>query len=276
MNFRTTRVGDIDISYELVDYTPPWHRGPVDTVLLHHGYARNMLFWQPLVPLLAGHFRVLRFDARGCGDTTQTPPGPSYAFGQFVNDALGLMDKLDIERVHWVGESSGGIVGLSAALAHPARLRTLAVCDTPFKRPDAIAATYTVGESDRAAAFVKYGVGGWCRKTLSYRLDTSHASPELCDWYVGQMDRIPKDIAVALERMIGQGNLWPRLPEITVPTLILAGEHSPIATGPMMTEMQQRMPVAQWVPIKGYGHGVNLLAPEQCAQEIRRFIAAQS
>jgi 3-oxoadipate enol-lactonase len=102
MSLQSARVGDIDIRYELVDYTLPWRKDPPDTVLLHHGYARNMLFWQPLVPLLAGHHRVLRFDARGCGDTTRSPPeGAAYSFEQFVTDAIGLMDLLGIERVHW-------------------------------------------------------------------------------------------------------------------------------------------------------------------------------
>ena len=275
MPFKTARVGDIDIQYELVDYTPPWRKVRPDTVLLHHGYARNMLFWQPLVPLLADSYRVLRFDARGCGGTTQSPPGSVYSFDQFVNDAIGLMDELGIERAHWVGESSGGIVGLTAALTMAVRLDTLTVCDTPFKRPADIASTYTVGEADRAAAFERYGVGGWCRKTLSYRLDTARATPELCEWYIAQMDRIPKPIAVALERMIGQGDLWPKLPEIITPTLILAGEKSPIATESMMTDMQQRMPASKRVTLRGYGHGVHLLAPDECAQEIKAFIEAQ-
>jgi len=275
MPFQTARVGDINICHELVDYTLPWRKDTPDTILLHHGYARNMLFWQPLVPLLAGSYRILRFDARGCGKTTQSPPGSAYSFRQFVNDAIGLLDLLGIERVHWVGESSGGIVGLCAALTHADRLHTLTLCDTPFKRSADIAATYSVGESDRAAAFEKYGVGGWCRKTLSYRLDTSRAPAELCDWYVAQMDAIPKQIAVALEQMIGQGDLWPRLPEIKTPTLILAGENSPIATETLMKDMRQRMPAAKSVTLRGYGHGVNLLAPDECALEIRGFIDAQ-
>jgi pimeloyl-ACP methyl ester carboxylesterase len=269
------RVGDIDIHYELADYTPPWSATPAETVLLHHGYARNMMFWQGLVPLLAGEFRVLRFDVRGCGETTKPLEGSAYTFEQIVADAIGLMDQLGIERVHWVGESSGGIAGLSAALSHPHRLHTLTVCDTPFKRPTNIAATYTVGESDRAAAFAKYGVGGWCRKTLSYRLDTTKASPELCEWYIAQMDKTPVHAAVALEQMIGRGDLWPRLPEIKTPTLILAGEKSPIATESMMQEMQERMPSARMVALRGYGHGINLLAPEECAREIKAFVAAQ-
>ena len=74
MSYEIARIGDIDVRYELTDYTAPWKSGPADTVLLHHGYARNLLFWQPLVPVLAGRYRVLRFDARGCGETTRPPP----------------------------------------------------------------------------------------------------------------------------------------------------------------------------------------------------------
>lgn len=273
--FETARVGDIDIHYELVDYTPPWRAAPADTVLLHHGYARNLLFWQPLVPLLCGEYRVLRYDARGCGGTTQPPPGVTFSLEQLADDAIRLLDVLGIERVHWLGESSGGILGLVAALNHRERLHTLTLCDTPFKRPADIAATYTVGENDRAAAFDKYGVDGWCRKTLSYRLDTAHAPPELCEWYIRQMGQTPKHIAVALERMIGAGDLWPRLPEIETPTLILAGEKSPIASEAMMKAMQDRLPAAKRVVLRGFGHGVNLVAPRECAREIRAFIEEQ-
>ena len=192
-----------------------------------------------------------------------------------VGDSLGLMDKLGIRRAHWVGESSGGIAGLAFALAHPDRLHTLTVCDTPFKRPANIAATYTVGEADRAAAFAKYGVGGWCRKTLSYRIDTTKASPELCEWYIAQMDRTPVPVAVEKEKMIGRGDFWPLLPGIKVPTLILAGQKSPLAEEEKMKAMQQHMPQAKLVTFEGYGHGINLLAPERCVSEIRQFVDTQ-
>jgi len=177
--YRIARIGDIDIHYELADYTPPWRMTPAETFLLYHGYARNMLFWQQWVPLLATDYRVLRFDARGCGETTKPAAGSRMSFAQLAADAIGLMNELKIDRVHWVGESSGGIVGMTAALDYPDRIATLTLCDTPFKRSANIAAAYTLGEADRAAAFDNYGVGGWCRKTLSYRLDTTKASPHV-------------------------------------------------------------------------------------------------
>ena len=270
--YRTARVGDLEIQYDLADYTPPW-RAESATFLLYHGYARNMEFWRPWVPLLAGDFRVLRMDARGCGGTTAPPTGSAWSFDQLAGDAIGLMDALGIERVHWVGESSGGIVGLNAALKFPERLATLTLCDTPFKRDAEIASTYKLGEDDRAVAFEKYGVAGWCRKTLSYRLDTSKASPELCEWYIEQMGRTPRHVAVAMERIVGAGDFWPHLPQIKVPVLMLAGDKSSISKPAMVQEMQRRLPGSTLVALAGYGHGVNLLAPERCVAEVRKFVA---
>ena len=273
--FSKATIGDITFSYELVDYTAPWRTDEPETFLLYHGYARNMLFWEQWVPLLAGDYRVLRFDARGCGESSAPPPGTTMTFDQLVGDALGLMDKLGIRRAHWVGESSGGIVGLAFALTHPDRLHTLTVCDTPFKRSAHISTTYTVGETDRAAAFAKYGVGGWCRKTLSYRIDTGKASPELCEWYLAQMDRTSVDVAVEKEKMVGRGDFWPHLPHVKVPTLILAGQKSALAEEDKMLAMQKQMPQAKLVTFEGYGHGINLLAPGRCVSEIRSFLAAR-
>jgi pimeloyl-ACP methyl ester carboxylesterase len=269
---RKARVGDIDIHYELADYTAPWRSTPADAVLLYHGYSRNMDFWRKWMPLLAGDFRVVRLDSRGCGETSVPAPGSAWSFDQLMDDALGLMDHLGIERFHWVGESSGGIVGLNTALKQPQRLLSLTLCDTPFKRPSDIAATYSLGQNNRAEAFAKFGVGGWCRQTLSHRIDTTRASPELCEWYIAEMDRTPVHVAVEMERIIGQGDFLPHLSKIATPTLILGGANSTISKPEMMREMQSKMPSAQRVALEGYGHGVNLLAPQRCVEAFNAFV----
>ena len=271
MTVQTVRAGDVDLDYELIDLTPPWNE-TADTILMHHGYARNMLFWQALVPHLAGEFRILRFNARGSTETSVMPRPDGYSIEQFSDDAMRLLDALGIARVHWIGESSGGIVGLSTALRHGARLQSLTLCDTPFKRPDKMTAVYSAGEKDRGAAFDKFGVGEWCRRTLSVRLDTSRASAGLCEWYIAQMGRTPVPVAKALEHMIGAGNLWADLPRIATPTLILAGANGIIADAAMTRDMRERLPSARLVRMEGYGHGVHVLAPQACAREFHSFV----
>ncbi|HEV2009030.1 MAG TPA: alpha/beta hydrolase [Burkholderiales bacterium] len=266
------RVGDIEIEYQVSDYTDPWRETPPETIVFHHGYCRNMDFWRGWVPSLARDYRVLRFNSRGCGGTTAPQPGAPYHAEQLVGDALGLMDTLGIERAHWVGESSGGILGIVAALGHPERLQSLILVNTPFKLPGAVVETYNVGEADHATAIEKYGVGEWCRKTLSYRLDTSKASREMQEWHIREMDKVPKHVAIAHHLMAAGGNMIPRLPEIEMPILIMSGANSPPAKKDQMEQMQARMPNAKLVIFEGYGHGINLLIPERCVAEVRAFL----
>jgi len=266
------RVGDIRIEYQVSDYTDPWRETEPETILFHHGYCRNMDFWRGWVPPLARDYRVLRFNSRGCGGTTAPPPGSPYDAEQLVGDALGLMDKLGIERAHWVGESSGGILGMVAALNHPGRLRSLILVNTPFKLPDAVVQTYNVGETDHATAIEKYGVGEWCRKTLAYRLDTSKAPREMQEWLIREMGKISKHVAIAHHLMAAGGNMLPRMSEIKMPMLVLVGETSPLAKKEQMEQTKARMPNAKLVVFEGYGHGINLLIPERCVMEVRAFL----
>ena len=269
---RKIQVGNLQIEYALADYTDPWREGEPETVLLHHGYCRNMQFWRSWVPLLARDYRVLRFSGRGCGGTTVPPPGDPYTMEMLIADAIGVLDALSIRRVIWVGESSGGILGLATALNHPDRISSLVLCDTPFGIANAIADAYNVGEKDYASAIEKHGFESWCRQTLAYRIDLSKASPALQEWYIEQMGSAPAHIAVAHHLMAVDADIWPRIAEIAAPTLIMVGAGSRLASGEKMKDMQARLPNARLVVFEGYGHGINLLAPERCVGEMRSFL----
>src|SRR5204863_6316424 len=86
-----------------------------------------------------------------------------------------------LARVHWVGESSGGIIGLFLAAAYPERIASLVLCNTPSRIPDHIKRTYALDCATASDAMRAYGVGEWCRQTLGYRLDKERAGEDLCD-----------------------------------------------------------------------------------------------
>jgi pimeloyl-ACP methyl ester carboxylesterase len=269
---QTIRVGDIDIEYHVADFTDPWRTDEPETILFHHGYCRNMDFWRGWVPGLARHYRVLRFNSRGCGGTTVPPPGAPYDARELVGDAIGLLDKLGIKRAHWVGESSGGILGIVAALNHPDRLRTLVLVNTPFKLPGAVMETYNVGEVDHATAIEKLGVGGWCRATLPYRIDITKAPIEMQEWIIREMGKVANHVGIAHHLMAAGGDMTQRMTEIKMPILILVGENSPLAQKDQMNAMKARLPNAKMVMFEGYGHGINLLIPDRCVAEMRAFL----
>jgi 3-oxoadipate enol-lactonase len=267
-----TRVGDIDIEFDVADYTDPWDDREPETILFHHGFCRNLDFWRGWVPQLARHYRVLRFNSRGCGGTTTPPAGAPYEASMLVGDALGLMDSLGIKRAHWVGESSGGILGIVAALTHPERLHSLVLVNTPFKLPGAVMETYNLGEPDHASAIEKHGVGGWCRETLGYRLDLKKAPPAMQEWVIREMGKVANHVGIAHHLMAAGGDMTKRITEIKMPILIMFGENSPLSKKEQMDEMKSKLPNAKLVMFEGYGHGINLLIPDRCVEAMEKFL----
>ncbi len=105
--------------------------GPEDgaVLMLSNSLASDLSMWELQVPALtAAGFRVLRYDSRGHGQS-DAPPGP-YSIGQLTDDAVGLLDALEVERAHFCGLSKGGMIGQALGTLHGDRLISLTLCDT--------------------------------------------------------------------------------------------------------------------------------------------------
>jgi 3-oxoadipate enol-lactonase len=100
-----------------------------EVILLSHSLASDLAMWDAQIPPLAdAGFRILRYDSRGHGRSS-APPGP-YAIEMLASDALGLMDDLGLNRVHFCGLSLGGMVGQMLGARQSKRLLSLTLCDT--------------------------------------------------------------------------------------------------------------------------------------------------
>jgi 3-oxoadipate enol-lactonase len=250
------------------DFLWPW-----DTktpVLMMHGFARNALFWNRWVPVIAETHRVYRPDLLGCGVSDPPPAGYRYTPEAIGAQIIAVLDALSLNRVHWVGESSGGIIGLLLAAAHPERIASLVLCNTPTRIPDQIKRIYALDKATASDAMRAYGVGDWCRQTLHYRLDTVHAEKDLCDWVVREMDRTPPEIAAAMHDCFEDVDTVPLLPRIVAPVLLLSGDNSPIASAQQQTFVKT-LPNGRIEAVAGVGHGVNLLQPQRCAHLAAEF-----
>src|SRR5271163_2855896 len=147
-----------------------------------HGFARNADFWNRWVPSIAESRRIYRPDLLGCGKSDVPASGYAYTPERIGAQILAVLDAQSLPRVHWVGESSGGLIGLLLAAAHPERFAGLVLCNTPSRIPDRIKRIYALDRADAAEAMRAYGVGEWCRRTLRYRLDVEKADSALQDW----------------------------------------------------------------------------------------------
>lgn len=107
-------------------YFESWGAG--DTVVLTHGMGGNHAIWYQQVAALAADHQVIIWDQRGFGRSTNVTgrygPEPS------VRDVAAILNELEVERAHLVGQSMGGWASLGFALADPERARSLTLADT--------------------------------------------------------------------------------------------------------------------------------------------------
>jgi 3-oxoadipate enol-lactonase/4-carboxymuconolactone decarboxylase len=97
-------------------------------VMLSHSLGLDHGMWDLQIPGLLQRHRVLRYDTRGHGATAA--PDGEYSIEQLGRDALTLLDRLEIERVAWVGVSLGGFIGQWIAAHAPDRLTHLVLANT--------------------------------------------------------------------------------------------------------------------------------------------------
>jgi 3-oxoadipate enol-lactonase len=252
----------VSIHCAVDDYLWPWDA--TIPVLMMHGFARNATFWNRWVPAAAETHRVYRPDLLGCGLSDRPPVSYRYTPEAIGAQIIAVLDALALSRVHWVGESSGGIIGLLLAAAHPERIASLVLCNTPARIPDRIKQIYALDKASASDAMRAYGVGEWCRRTLGYRLDTTQAGKDLCEWVVREMDRTPAEIAAAMHDCFEEVDTVPLLPRVAAPVLLLSGDSSPISSAQQKIFVE-KLANGRIEAIHGVGHGVNLLQPERCA-----------
>src|SRR5262249_39119758 len=107
------------------------HAAPA--ILLIAGGASSMDWWHGELceRLTAGGRFVIRYDHRDTGQSVAYPPGePGYDGRDLVEDAVGLLDALEVDRAHIVGMSMGGAIAQQLALAHPDRVASLTLIST--------------------------------------------------------------------------------------------------------------------------------------------------
>ena len=171
--FKTT--DGVEIHYHVDDFRDPWIMEPGETILMHHGFARSMKWWVQWVPALSRKYRVLRYDVRGCGESSVPSPEADWSGQRLIKDALDLLNHLKIDKVHWVGFHSGAALGEFFAVTYPERTKSLVLVNGPFTHSAQQLENFALGEKDSLAAMEKYGFKEWLKRTNSRRMDVEKA-----------------------------------------------------------------------------------------------------
>jgi 3-oxoadipate enol-lactonase len=256
------KANGIQINYELTG-----KRG-ASMVMLSHSLGSSLLMWNPQMKALEPHFHVLRYDSRGHGKS-EAPPGV-YTLELLGEDAIALLDALEIEKVHWVGLSMGGMIGQSVALNYPKRLRSLALCDTaatiaPEAQPlwqERIDAVREKGIESQ----VEFTMERWF--TPSFLKSNSYMLGVIRKEFLATPLRGYLGCSEAIRKL----NHLDRLSEIMIPTLIMVGEDDPGTPVSASQGMHRRISNSKLVIIKSARHLSNVEQPEVFNTNLTMFL----
>jgi len=280
---KVTTDDGIQINYDLDDFTNPWDN-VTKTIGLLHGSTLNMKFYAPMVPYLARKYRVLRWEQRGRGESTAPPVGSTLSgtkvddgvtvAERYAKDALCVLDHLGIEKIKWVGDSSGGITGAYFAVMFPNRIKSLVCIQSPLvKIPDEFAKAWSAGEKDPATAIGKYGMESWYdRIGTDWVTDPTKGNEKFKSWQRAQRKKIATHVYISHWKWQLENDLTPRLPEIRVPTLFITGDKGGICPLEQQYRQQKLVPNSKILIYKDIGHGIAFLEPERVAQDILKFL----
>lgn len=250
------------------------------TVLLICGFSMQMIAWpQELIESLdrAG-YRVVVYDNRDIGlsqrfhDAGSPPPlklaarrfvgfgpQPVYTLDDMADDAISLLDALDIERAHVVGMSMGGMIAQNLAIRHPERVASLTSWSSmPGGRSDLIIhpkmmklmltpPPRTIEER------VEWTVNFW-----QHISSPAYPTPE---------DEVRKNVLNAIERsddnrglgrqlgaIIASDSRVPKLARVAMPSLVLHGKEDPLVPFRGGKRTASSLPEANFVALDGYAH----------------------
>lgn len=208
-----------------------------EVLVLSNSLGTALGLWDGQLPVLAEHFRVLRYDQRGHGGTA-APPGP-YRLGELGTDVLELLDRLGVARAHFAGVSLGGMTGMWLAQHAPERIGRLALICTSAEL------TPRQAWRDRAAQARREGTTSMVASSLARWFTPAFAGGDGAVPFAAALSACDDEGYASCAEAIAELDLVDGLPRITAPTLVLAGREDPATPPPHAERIAAAVPGAR-------------------------------
>jgi pimeloyl-ACP methyl ester carboxylesterase len=242
--------------------------GSGDWLVLIHGVGGRLEQWDQFVTLLDGKYRTLRFDQRGMGKSSK-PEGP-YHVDDFVADAYALTETLGVDRCVLAGCSLGALVAQGYALAHPEKLDKLILLAGIAGRTDE-----EKRKVQERLSIVAGGIPGahFENSVVRWFTDEFRAKhPEVIAAYAASnRENDPKAYAAAYA-VLANTDFAERLHEISMPTLIITGEHDQGSNPRMAHFMHEQIPGSQVCILPKLRHSLLIEGPRQVLDVVEPFL----
>jgi pimeloyl-ACP methyl ester carboxylesterase len=267
------KINEVEIEYDTIG--DPTSK----PILLIAGLGSQLIAWSDEIceNLANNGFFVIRFDNRDVGLSTKFEeagipdfmeinaayargelPKVPYTLEDMVDDAIGVIDALNIDKAHICGASMGGMIAQILAYKHPARVLSLTVIisttgnpQLPQGKPEVMTQFFAPVPSEREA-YIEETVKRDHLIHGSFPYDENQGR----DYRTKEYDRsyYPEGATRQLAAMAVPGNIKPYISAIQVPTLVIHGREDPFNSFEAGKEIASTIPGAELLIIDGMGH----------------------
>lgn len=255
-----------------------WGREGQPVMLLAHGLRGHAHSWDDVAAAFCGDYHVLALDQRGRGDSDWAKDG-DYTTAAYVADLAGFCEALSLDQFILVGHSMGGRNAMAFAGRHPEKVSRLVIVD--------VGPTLDSRGSQRIADEIKSVPEEFdaFADALEYmNRQNRFASPEVLRRRVQYATKeLPNgkvgwkyDALIREQRRNGTvppaDDLWPALPNITCPSLIVRGAETDLLSSETAERMLATLPNPALVEIARAGHMVFEDNPGDFIAVVRDFL----
>jgi 3-oxoadipate enol-lactonase len=243
-----------------------------ECVAFLNGVMASTASWESQAALFARFgFRLLLHDFRG-QLRSDKPPGP-YSFEAHASDLERLLEVTGIERVHLIGTSYGGEVGMVFAYTWPQRVRSLSLIDSVSELDPLLRKTVelwiTLAERNSPEEFY------WGVVPTLYGRRFLQRQPAFLGERAGLMAALPRDYfegQASLYRTFLGLNITGKLSAIRCPTLVVCGEEDVLKPPAFSRLIAERIAGAELVVLPDCGHVAIYEKPEELASLLLGFV----
>jgi pimeloyl-ACP methyl ester carboxylesterase len=242
-NMPKVTVGDITMYYEV--------HGKGEPLVIINGAGAGVEFLYRRIPKFSREFRLVIFDNRGAGRSDR--PDMTYTTELMADDLAGLLDAIGIDWAHIYGMSMGGMIAQQFALRHPKKVRSLILAVTSCGGPKGVVQplapmtdVYGARPEEAAEAMLRWLI------TDEFIAKNPSVFRQLVTFAVEHPlvhEGLPRHTEAVTTH-----DTYERLPEIAVPTLILAGDADRIMPLEHARILASRIPDARLAILKNSGH----------------------
>jgi len=252
------------LAYYVDDFTDPWKKAPM-LLLLHAamGSGRRYFAW---IPPLSPHYRVVRMDLRGHGNSPVPPPGDELTLDRLVADVAELMDHIDCPSAHIVGNSAGGYLGQQLAMNQGERVRSLMLFgSTPGLK------------NSQAPSWIPQiqakGLRAFLAETIADRLPLDKVDPGLVEWFLDEAAKNDPAYIGKFVLLMARYDWSDQLDRITCPMLVVVPGAEPIGSTANYEPFRRYVKDVEMRVYEGAPHNICDAFPDRCAGDVIDFLS---